>query len=199
MPGRRAFELDADEIVQAAVEILKVQGLDAVSMRTVAASLGVSPVPLYSRIGNKESLLDAMSCHLLADAVPGQEPEEPWQVYAIRWATALRHRLLATTDLLRLLGHRSTPYVEVSKPLVEALRGAGFGPDEAIRACRLVVWTAVAGTLVEPSRFEGRASASSRRRTGDAPAMSEAEAEDLFRLHLRYLVEGIERDAVRAR
>lgn len=194
MPGRPAFELDADEIVQAAVEILREQGLDAVSMRTVAARLGVSPVPLYSRVGNKESLLDAMSCHLLANAVPDQEPDEPWQVYALRWATALRNRLLATTDLLRLLGHRRSPYVEVSRPLVEALRTAGFAPDVATQACRLVVWTTVAGTLVEPSRFENRGGTSSRRLAGDAPAMSEAEAEHLFKLHLRYLVEGIERD-----
>ncbi|MEO5875130.1 MAG: TetR family transcriptional regulator [Streptosporangiaceae bacterium] len=198
MPGRPAFELDADEIVQAAVEILRDQGLDAVSMRTVAARLGVSPVPLYSRIGNKESLLDAMSCHLLANAVPDQEPGEPWQVYALRWATALRDRLLATTDLLRLLGHRRSPYVEVSRPLIEALGKAGFAPDVAVRACRLVVWTTVAGTLVEPSRFEGKRGTSSRPRIGDAPAMSVAEAEQLFELHLRYLVEGIERDAARA-
>ncbi|ROO86888.1 TetR family transcriptional regulator [Actinocorallia herbida] len=193
MPGRPAFDLDAAEIVQAAVEILGEQGLDAVSMRTVAARLGVSPVPLYSRVGNKESLLDAMSCHLLAGAVPDQDPDEPWQDYALRWATALRDRLLATTDLLRLLGHRTSPYVEVSRPLHAALRAADFSPDAATRACRLVVWTAVAGTLVEPGRFEGRGG-TTRRTTGDAPAMSEAESDHLFKLHLRYLVEGIERD-----
>ncbi|GAB2855709.1 hypothetical protein GCM10022221_64100 [Actinocorallia aurea] len=194
MAGRPAFDLDADEIVRAAVEILGEQGLDAVSMRTVAARLGVSPVPLYSRVGNKESLLDAMSCHLLAGSVPGQEPDEPWQDYALRWATALRDRLLATTDLLRLLGHRSSPYVEVSRPLHAALRAAGFPPDAATRACRLVVWTAVAGTLVEPARFEGRGG-TARSRAAAPPAMSRAESDHLFRLHLRYLVEGIERDA----
>ena len=45
------FELDADEIVIAAVEIFEEFGLDAVSMRSVSARLGVSPIPLYSRVG----------------------------------------------------------------------------------------------------------------------------------------------------
>ena len=50
------FDLDAEEIVTAAVEIFEESGLDAVSMRSVSSRLGVSPVPLYSRIGNKDAL-----------------------------------------------------------------------------------------------------------------------------------------------
>ena len=61
------LDLEADEIITAAVEILREQGLDAVSMRSVSARLGVSPVPLYSRIGNKDALLDAVADRLLAD------------------------------------------------------------------------------------------------------------------------------------
>ena len=52
------LDLEADEIVTAAVEIFQESGLDAVSMRSVAARLGVSPMPLYSRVGNKDALLD---------------------------------------------------------------------------------------------------------------------------------------------
>ena len=64
------FDLDADEIITAAVEILQEFGLDAVSMRNVSSRLGVSPVPLYSRIGNKDALLDAVADRLLADLPP---------------------------------------------------------------------------------------------------------------------------------
>jgi TetR/AcrR family tetracycline transcriptional repressor len=64
------FELDAHEIVTAAVEIFEESGLDAVSMRSVSARLGVSPVPLYSRVGNKDVLLDAVADRLLADLAP---------------------------------------------------------------------------------------------------------------------------------
>ena len=64
------FELDAGQIVTAAVEIFEESGLDAVSMRSVAARLGVSPVPLYSRIGNKEALVEAIADRMLGDLAP---------------------------------------------------------------------------------------------------------------------------------
>ena len=54
-PGE--FELDADEIVAAAIAVLQERGLDAVSMRNVADRLGVSPMPLYTRVGNKAALI----------------------------------------------------------------------------------------------------------------------------------------------
>ena len=52
-PKASKFELHADEIVDAAVEIFQDGGLDAVSMRSVSARLGVSPVPLYSRVDGR--------------------------------------------------------------------------------------------------------------------------------------------------
>jgi AcrR family transcriptional regulator len=93
MPKANDFELAADEIVAAAVDIFLEQGLDAVSMRSVAARLGVSPAPLYSRVGNKDSLVDAIADHLLADLAPPHAEGESWMDYALRWAKELRHRL----------------------------------------------------------------------------------------------------------
>ena len=67
------LDLEADEIVTAAVEIFQESGLDAVSMRSVAARLGVSPMPLYSRVGNKDALLDAIAERLLEDLAPPRD------------------------------------------------------------------------------------------------------------------------------
>ena len=80
------LDLEADEIVTAAVEIFQESGLDAVSMRSVAARLGVSPMPLYSRVGNKDALLDAIAERLLEDLAPPATDDEPWDAYALRWA-----------------------------------------------------------------------------------------------------------------
>ena len=44
LSGPSDFDLAADEIVSAAVDIFREEGLDAVSMRSVSARLGVSPV-----------------------------------------------------------------------------------------------------------------------------------------------------------
>src|SRR5688572_43369 len=92
------LDLEPHDILEAALAILREQGLDAVSMRNVAARLGVSPVPLYSRIGRKDQLLDALAEHLLADLAPVAADHEPWPAYALRWANGLRDRLRTTPD-----------------------------------------------------------------------------------------------------
>src|ERR1700722_6609508 len=120
------FDLDPDEIVTAAVDIFHESGLDAVSMRSVSSRLGVSPIPLYSRIGNKDALVDAMADRLLADAAPVSSDNEPWDDYAARWARQRRERLGAARDSRLILSPGRAAYVAASRPLIEAMRRDGF-------------------------------------------------------------------------
>src|SRR5215213_1126811 len=108
------FQLGAEDILDAAIEILRESGLDAVSMRSVAGRLGVSPVPLYSRVGNKDALLDAVADRLLRDLAPAAAADELWSSYAQRWAHALRSRLRQAPDARLILGARRWAYVEAS-------------------------------------------------------------------------------------
>ncbi len=189
----RAKELDlgADEIVAAAIEILREQGLDAVSMRTVANRLGVSPVPVYSRVGNKEALLDAVALHLFGDISAPPEEGEPWATYAERWCHELRRRLLGAPEPRLMLGRRQA-YVEASRPLVAAMRADGLSTGAAIQACRLLIWGTVGfvamaqGPTVPPSPVtEGRLPGS------DPAGVTVDEVDALFDLHVRFLIAGI--------
>lgn len=187
------MDLSAAEIVRAAIEIFETEGLPAVSMRTVATRLGVSPVPLYRRVGNKDALLDAMADHLLSDVVPPFDPGQDWREYATEWATALRDRLRGTADAWLLIGGRRSAYVEASKPLVEALQKAGFDEDAAVQACRLLIWAVAGFVVVETRRPDSRPRGSVRSRPGGNPhGISGEEADELFLLHLRVLVGGLE-------
>lgn len=191
------LDLDAEEIVTVAVEIFLESGLDAVSMRSVSARLGVSPVPLYSRVGNKDALLDAIAERLLADLAPAVAAGEPWDTYAARWARELRVRSRRARDSRLLLWPGRDAYVEASRPLVDVMRRDGFAADAAVQACRLLTWATVGfGAVeigVEPPR-RGRGPKRSRP-GGDPGGVTAAEAEALFDLHIRYLIEGIARDA----
>lgn len=188
------FDLNADEIVTAAVEIFQESGLDAVSMRSVSARLGVSPVPLYSRIGNKDALLDAIADRLLADLAPPTIDGESWDEYAVRWARELRSRLRRARDSRLILAPGRDVYVEASRPLVEAMRRDGFATDAAVQACRLLTWTIVGFGAVESGvEPPGR----SRRRTrpgADPGGVDAADLDALFVLQIRYVIEGIVRD-----
>ena len=84
------------------------------------------------------------------------------------------------------------------------LRGAGFATDEAVQATRLLVWATVGLVMVGASRTDPTAPAGSRangrgangrtRRPGGDPApLSRREADALFRVHVEYVLDGIER------
>ena len=64
---RRALSREA--IVATALDVLRAEGMDAVSMRRVAADLGTGPASLYAHVTGKDELLD-----LLYDEVVGTIP-----------------------------------------------------------------------------------------------------------------------------
>ncbi len=189
------FDLDADEIITAAVEILQESGLDAVSMRSVSSRLGVSPIPLYSRIGNKDALLDAIADRLLADMAPPGSAEEPWDEYAVRWTRELRARLRGARDSRLILWPGRDAYVEASRPLIAAMRRDGFAPDAAVQACRLLTWATVGFAAVESGVQPRERRRRGSRPGGDPRGVDAAEAATLFDLHIRYVIVGIARDA----
>ncbi|HEU5307284.1 MAG TPA: TetR family transcriptional regulator [Acidimicrobiia bacterium] len=187
------FELDADEIVAAAVVILRERGLDALSMRNVADRLGVSPMPLYTRVGNKAALVDAVADHLLLDLAPAPNADEPWPQYAGRWCRELRDRLRRTPDSRLYLGARE-PYVEASRPLIAALRDGGLSADAAVQACRLLMWATVGFVAMEQGSGAPASGSRRGRLSGSDPAgITPEEADELFAVQIGILTAGIVR------
>jgi TetR/AcrR family tetracycline transcriptional repressor len=194
VPRPEGLQLEVDAIVEAATEILLEEGLDAVSMRSVSARLGVSPVPLYSRIGNKDDLLDAMSDHLLSNLAPPVHNDERWANYATRWSAGIRRRLLIAVDSRLILRARRHHYVEASRPLIDLMRSDGISSDLAVQGCRQLIWAIVGFAALEGHQTKPPGVRSRRRPPGADPSgVTPDEVEELFALQIRYLVEGIGR------
>jgi len=188
------LDLEADEIVEAAILILRERGLDAVSMRNVADRLGVSPMPLYTRVGNKAALIDAVADQLLADLAPAAGAEEPWPTYAERWCHELRSRLKLTPDSRLYLGAGRDAYVEASRPLLAAMRDGGLSADAAVQACRLLMWATVGFVAMEQGSSLHAPSARRGRLSGSNPAgVTPEEADELFELHIGLITAGVAR------
>ncbi|WP_187432726.1 TetR/AcrR family transcriptional regulator [Agromyces mariniharenae] len=68
---RRRNSLRRDEIVDAAFELFE-EGATDVSLRSVAARIGASPMGLYAHIATKADLLDAVADRVLAE-LPGPD------------------------------------------------------------------------------------------------------------------------------
>ncbi|NEA49134.1 TetR/AcrR family transcriptional regulator C-terminal domain-containing protein [Streptomyces sp. SID10815] len=106
-PPARPVPLDRARIVAAAVALADEGGLEAVSLRKVAARLGAGPMRLYGYIATKQDLFDLMVDEVQAEILPEERPgdwREALRVLAHRTRqTALRHAWLAD-----LLGGRPT-------------------------------------------------------------------------------------------
>ncbi|MFF1544328.1 TetR/AcrR family transcriptional regulator [Streptomyces sp. NPDC058291] len=106
-PPPRPVPLDRERIVAAAVALADEGGLDAVSLRKVAARLNAGPMRLYGYISTKEELFDLMVDEVQAEILPEERPgdwREALGVLACRTRQAvLRHEWLGD-----LLGGRPT-------------------------------------------------------------------------------------------
>ncbi|OBA76232.1 hypothetical protein A5641_23110 [Mycobacterium sp. 1554424.7] len=188
------IELDAEQIVAAAVEILHEGGLDAVSMRSVAGRLGVTPPPVYARIGNKDALLGAIAEHFLSDVAPAVQPDELWPDYARRWTLQMRRRLTAAADSRLFLQVKRPTYLEAARPLLKCMRRDGMSTDAAVRACRLLTWATVGFVAMDHPPSATRSRRRNRLAGSDPEGVTAEEIDELFTAHIGYLIEGIRRD-----
>lgn len=130
-PKRR--QLDRPRVVAAALALLDEVGMDGLTMRSLADSLGVTAASLYRHVRHKDELLV-----LLADEISGEVPliatDKPWQEALLEGARGVRRVLLAHRDAARLLA--STPPAGPQRlAQIEAILGvlvqAGFKDRDA--------------------------------------------------------------------
>jgi AcrR family transcriptional regulator len=106
--SRRRTTLSRDAIVAAAVAIADAEGLDAVSIRRVAADLNARAMSLYTYIERKEDLLDLMADEVAAETlVPGELPPD-WREATLAIARRERQATLRHPWLVDLVTRRST-------------------------------------------------------------------------------------------
>ncbi len=188
------LELDADQIVAAAVEIMRESGLDAISMRSVASRLGVTPPPVYSRIGNKDALIDAVAEHVLDDLAPALERDETWPDYARRWTRQLRARLTDAADSRLFLQVKRPAYLKASRPLLKSMRRDGMSTEMSVRACRLLTYATVGFVAMDHPPSANSTRGRGRLAGSDPAGVTPGEVDELFAIHIDYLIEGIRRD-----
>jgi AcrR family transcriptional regulator len=157
------------EILDAALAIADERGLDAVSMRTVAQRIGVTPMALYGYFSGKDALLDAIVGRLLT-AFPRLDSAAPWDQRLERIAQGVRETARKYPAVFPLLFARPsvTPdAVLVVDVLYQALLDAGVPEAHVPRVERLVSTFVIGFAISEVSgRFSvGSADPRSRRAT----------------------------------
>jgi TetR/AcrR family tetracycline transcriptional repressor len=211
--GSRAG-LDRQRVVEAAVDLLQEKGLDALSTRQLAERLGVQSPALYWHVRDKNELLG-----LVADAIcarmrlPSKNASFRGRLEDIAWE--YRRVLAAHRDAPRLFAEQAPtgPHrMKLYDVAVGAFLDGGFAPPEAIAMATFYrnyllgmvaeetrqSWSAHPGALrpaaalgVELARL-GHESLEYPNLRGAAGLLARIEPEQLFRLGLKVLLDGME-------
>src|SRR2546421_3453768 len=89
--------LTRQDIARSGLKLLNEVGLNGLTLRLIAADLGVKAPALYWHLKNKQELLDEMATQMFADSVEERRPPESlgeWEAVA-HSARALRRMMLA--------------------------------------------------------------------------------------------------------
>lgn len=94
--------MSPDHILRAAIEIADAEGLGAVSMRRLAAHLGVGPMSLYRHVANKDELLIEMADRVFGELLLPEPGPGGWRaklelIAREQWRLCRRHLWLPRT------------------------------------------------------------------------------------------------------
>ncbi|PWW64211.1 TetR/AcrR family transcriptional regulator C-terminal domain-containing protein [Actinokineospora spheciospongiae] len=148
---RREPELSRGRIVEVAVELADAEGLAALSMRGIAARLGVATMAPYRHVAGKDELVLLMIDHALGTVpLPDTAPPD-WRTglevaARAQWAVYRRHPWLA--HALSLTRPQLLPNaVAHSEWMLRSLDGLGLAPAVAFQVY-VTVFNHVRGTAV---------------------------------------------------
>ena len=96
------MKLDREGIVDAAFELLDEEGIKGLSLRKLAARLGVQAPAIYWYIPNKAGLLRRMSARLTDGARQSCTDQPDWRSWLIAYGRAVRTAFLAHRDSAKL-------------------------------------------------------------------------------------------------
>ncbi|MFD0631744.1 TetR/AcrR family transcriptional regulator C-terminal domain-containing protein [Catenulispora yoronensis] len=146
----RTPAITREALITAGLAVLTREGFDALSMRKVAAELGVQAASLYWHVQDKEELLDLLADSLLWDARK-LKTDGDWAENLRAMAHAYRCHMNTHRDSARVLAGRIVPGPNLLYVLDTALgwlRTAGFSNADAAYATRMLA-TYVQGFVLQ--------------------------------------------------
>lgn len=132
--------LTRDRVLAAAMALADREGMAALTMRSLAADLGVGPMAIYHHVANKEEVLDGIVDLVFAEiAVP--QPGSPWRAALRERATSARAALARHPWAIPLMDSRAVPgpaTLRQHEAVIGTLREGGFSVAHAATAYSLL-------------------------------------------------------------
>ncbi len=147
----RPARLSREQILDAALVLLRDSGGQDLSIRQLAQRLETVPGNLYTYFSNKAALLDALAGHALGSLDISLDPSLPWDEQIAQWMNALRETLKQRPELMLLMGLAGTSPSTLAKirRIAKLMQDAGLDNASAVLHAQGLLWTVMSYTLFE--------------------------------------------------
>ena len=186
--------LTRERICTAALAIIDDEGLPALNMRRLGASLGVDAMALYRHLPNKQAILDGV-IDLVLDELDEGRGEDPG-ARALTFFSSLRSALAAHPNAIPLVassGLQTGAARQKATGVLDALRSSGLDGERAADVFATLESLTLGYAWLEVSGFVGELPESEPflRRYVPPPALSPATSGDRFDRSLRAVLEAL--------
>jgi TetR/AcrR family transcriptional regulator, tetracycline repressor protein len=154
----RERPVTSDEVVETALRLIEDNDVSALSMRRLAAELGVAVTSIYWHVGNRDALLDLLVERLLADMggvrPSGRTPRARITSLLRQWRQRLweRPHLIAVAHERGLTGAMFQP---VQAALARELSAVGLHGEDAALAVRALQVQVTASIVLQRAASRG--------------------------------------------
>lgn len=148
-------QVDRTRITQAALGLLDQVGLDGLTMRSLADTLGIQAASLYYHFKGKRLLIEAMADLLIETATFERNHGAPWDQAVRGIAMRLRAALRSRRDGARVFAGSygvTENVVRLADRIIGYLKSAGLGDQQATRAATSIIYF-VLGFCIEEEAF----------------------------------------------
>ncbi|PXX01644.1 TetR/AcrR family transcriptional regulator [Mycolicibacterium moriokaense] len=206
MPGKasrpkgagRERTLSQERIIEGALKLISRHGAATLTMRQLAAALGVSPMAAYYHVESKDDLIRLVGDAVLSEVAVPRPAAGTWDVRLEELITKQREALIRYPGLREALsGLDLAQRRRLEDAEYDLLVEAGFAPDQVVPAFRVLLdWTLgnsrVESSLRDPaSRRPPHDWTKAQRATFDRNQMPALTADDYFQFGLKAVIAGL--------
>jgi AcrR family transcriptional regulator len=139
-------------LIDSALRMVEQDGINQLSMRKLAAELGVAVTAIYWHVGNRDALIDALVERELADMGAIRATGATAEVRLVSIARALHAKLLARPHLIGLVNERgltSRMFLPAQVALARELSAAGLRGRSAAMAVRAIQFHVIGSVVLQ--------------------------------------------------
>ena len=187
-------------IVDTAERVVRTGGYEEMTIRSLAAELGVAPMSLYRYVRDKDDLLSEVVDRLLTRRWRPCTAPDDWMTWTAEAARRFRDFLVSQPVALHVyLQHPVVSPAAIARmdAMLEVLRSTGLDEELAIRAYGTIHVYTIGFAALEASR--ARSTHKRADTSDDAAFLATFTTSRQFDEGLLYLLEGIERQRAAAK